>query len=624
VIAAANTFLADLDVYLKLHPDTPDVASVGQEASRLQSSIQGGDIPSVQAITQSLKHRMEGLPEFREFESAQTEERQQEQVRALGEAVSLATRHRQFLQNQIARKVLSPTTPILATFLKEYESALRKPNLPTLTDLNDRLKKFVSENGLTQAYDEAMAEVERGPEQKPDEERKGETPTEPHITDRNRFLMEGALTDWVLLFNASGKAPHVAKNIRGEIVFEGQQAGACVLHSLGGKIERADVEDILASYKVETVLLDSAPCPETNLRNYDVLIALRGELLKQPQSYLAPLLGLIEDDTFQELKTLTSAEFENFKNKWKAEATNTETEIEAGTRPGYGLIKIDNGSAVICMTTADAEQPAQRALLNEQRKVLVRLFNTAPEVSSTTADAAFIAAQRGQCGAIYAGRSDLWEAIKGFRRDNIHYSVVPLWFEPKQVSDRADEIRRENDRLAQEEQNRERQKQEEAELAQRKAEAQAAQKETQEAELQSQHGPQARARAEEIATAIKLLADGKETWATSEFTKFTRWYRDSIADGWEYVALDDQVADYGTVDWKKSRRLEAEFANVFISMKNRLLGENKKFCWSLGLIFDAEFQMHRKPFFEEICENASEPSREWKQGQGFRSQWVVE
>jgi len=59
-------------------------------------------------------------------------------------------------------------------------------------------------------------------------------------------------------------------------------------------------------------------------------------------------------------------------------------------------------------------------------------------------------------------------------------------------------------------------------------------------------------------------------------------------------------------------------------MKNRSLGENKTFCFSLGLIFDAEFQVYREPIETLRCEDAAEPSRAWKQAQGFRSQWVVE
>jgi hypothetical protein len=36
-------------------------------------------------------------------------------------------------------------------------------------------------------------------------------------------------------------------------------------------------------------------------------------------------------------------------------ATEIENAILAGTREGYGLIKIDNGSPVICVTTAEQE-----------------------------------------------------------------------------------------------------------------------------------------------------------------------------------------------------------------------------------------------------------------------------
>ena len=189
---------------------------------------------------------------------------------------------------------------------KEYESALRSPDLLTLTDINDRLKKLISEKEeLKQAYNAFMA----GPV--PDQAT--EQPPVIARTDKNRFLWDGELTDWVLAFNASGKAPHVARNIRGDIVFDGQQADACVLHSASGKIEVAQVEDILRDYKVDTVRLSPSPCAGTTLQSQDVLIAMRGELLKQPPSCLAPLLGLVEDGTFEELKTLTSDEFEKFK-----------------------------------------------------------------------------------------------------------------------------------------------------------------------------------------------------------------------------------------------------------------------------------------------------------------------
>ena len=204
-------------------------------------------------------------------------------------------------------------------------------------------------------------------------------------------------------------------------------------------------------YKVDTVRFDPSPCPETKLQSQDVLIALRGELLKQPPSYLAPLLGLVEAGTFQKLKTLTNEEFEK-----SAKASEVKDEIEnkiATGTDGYGLIKIDNGSAAICLTTAEQEG-AHRALINDQRKILLRSFKAAPEIQRKTVEAGFIAAKHGQCGAIYARQSDLSDVIHAFRRDNTPVSVVPLWFEPQIVEDRADEIRHENERLAQQEQDR--------------------------------------------------------------------------------------------------------------------------------------------------------------------------
>ena len=118
------------------------------------------------------------------------------------------------------------------------------------------------------------------------------------------------------------------------------------------------------------------------------------------------------------------------------------------------------------------------------------------------------------------------------------------------------------------------------------------------------------------------MADDNESWANSEFPKIANWYRSRVADGWELVGINDDVADYGTADWQ-GRQLEVVFSDVSVSMKNRVLGRRETSCFSLGLIFDAEFQMYREPFAEE-CQVAAAPSRAWKQARGFRSQWVAE
>ena len=135
----------------------------------------------------------------------------------------MASKHKEFLRIQIADNVTSPNTSTFAGFLKQYEIALKQPDLDILTSLNDRLKQLVSEQELIAAYEAAMAQLK--PELPKATEQAG-----PPLTNRNRFLMEGDLGDWVFLFNASGKAPNVVRNIRGEIVFENGTAKTCVLH----------------------------------------------------------------------------------------------------------------------------------------------------------------------------------------------------------------------------------------------------------------------------------------------------------------------------------------------------------------------------------------------------------
>jgi peptidoglycan hydrolase-like protein with peptidoglycan-binding domain len=610
VIQGAANFLEDLTVYLKLHTETPNIVFVAEEVQKLQKAVGDQDIPTIEASTEILKHRMEAVPGFAEFMKAQEDKHVRDEAIARGEATGLAQKNRQCLQKQIAENVTSPGTPALTTLLKEYENALRSPEPEILTPLNDRFTKLISEQGLTEVCN-AMREP---PKPEP-------APPKPKIikTDRNRPLLEGELTDWVLLWNASRRGPHVAKNIRGDIVFEGQQADVCVLHP--AKIETATIEDILREYKVDTVRLDPSPCAETKLQAEDVLIANRGELLKQPVSYLAPLLGLVENGTFEVLKTLSSEEFEKFDKFCELKATEIENKIKTGA-DGYGLIKIDNGSAKICVTTAEQED-AQRALLNDQRKILLRCFNAAPEIQSKTVGDAFIDAERGRCGAIYAQRLDLANTIQSFQRDNVRFSVLPVWFDAETIKERADEIGREKERLDQ--QALIWKKQKDADDAMRKQRE--ADKVKHENELRAQYRSMARAKAEEIENAIKLLVAGKDSWAKSEFSAVSDWYRSRADDGWEVFAVDfandhDEVDDYGTADWD-GRPLESVFTNIVIWTKNRIRGKKESSCWKLGLIFDAEYQMYREPFAMK-CENASDALRTWKQKWGFRSQWIVQ
>ncbi len=51
------------------------------------------------------------------------------------------------------------------------------------------------------------------------------------VTAKSRFLMDGDRGDLIILYNDSGKAPSVVRNLRGELVFEDGRAAACLYHA---------------------------------------------------------------------------------------------------------------------------------------------------------------------------------------------------------------------------------------------------------------------------------------------------------------------------------------------------------------------------------------------------------
>ncbi len=329
---------------------------------------------------------------------------------------------------------------------------------------------------------------------------------------------------------------------------------------------------------------------------------------------------MVEDKRFQELLTLTGTDFKQLQTADEEEATRLENQIATENRSGFGVIAIDNDSSAVCMITKDELQAAQEDAFLLNRNVVAKLFPSRPEFVTRTTEATFRDAKKGECRAIYAERGDLWQLIQGFRRDNVAYSVVPVWFDEKLILSRADELRKEKAGQKKDAADEQRRQEEQVALEARRQEQLAAQSGAQEVELRQKHGPQARARANEILEGLKSIIKGKDTWAAAQFPQIVSWYNDRKLDGWEFVAISHVIDDFGTADWK-GRSLEAVITDVSIEMKNRLLGENQTTCFRMGVVFDAEFNMHREPVVADC--NDQSASTEWKQARGFTSQWHV-
>ena len=99
------------------------------------------------------------------------------------------------------------------------------PDLDQLRSLTDKVDLAIREAKLNQAFLDFQSAAKSAEAQKPNETKPETIP----LTDKNRFLMVGGdPTDVLLLYNAGPHAPHVALNLRGELVFADDRADVCL------------------------------------------------------------------------------------------------------------------------------------------------------------------------------------------------------------------------------------------------------------------------------------------------------------------------------------------------------------------------------------------------------------
>ena len=71
-------------------------------------------------------------------------------------------------------------------------------------------------------------------------------------------------------------------------------------------------------------------------------------------------------------------------------------------------------------------------------------------------------------------------------------------------------------------------------------------------------GSTANAAAAGVAKDVKEWVEARSGLTGTMYPTFAAWFRDRLADHWEVMSFNSELADYGTADWK-GRALEAAF-----------------------------------------------------------------
>jgi hypothetical protein len=264
----------------------------------------------------------------------------------------------------------------------------------------------------------------------------------------------------------------------------------------------------------------------------------------------------------------------------------------------------------------DAE--AHDAVLDESRRDrLADELGTAPYLTEKSKEEAFIATKRGGCGGIYAAASDLHDIVPALRRDNISFQVLPIWVT-------RDEILRAKQKLADkgppgppDRDNKDKRCLEAAKSGELEVE-----RSKEEIKLREQNGSAAKAFEDLLNTEDKgLVEDPKGSRFATKYPSLAELYSKSISEDWEFVSLNAELRDYGTVQFK-GRLLEAGLGVAKFTMRNRILGQYKELCFTTGFANDREFDIEREYFAQE-CSHAAEKLATYVHDEGFVSYWNV-
>jgi len=439
-------------------------------------------------------------------------------------------------------------------------------------------------------------------------------------TGRNAFVTQGNLSDVVVLFNDTGKAPSVIKNLRGDIVFEGQKVAACQPHR--DPMEATFSRELNTRFrKWDQQLTFPLPrCAPAGLASNDLVIFARGALLKESPSDLVTVLSAIDSGAFAPMFTVSEDDVKAAAQQDALQLLEIESNIEAAASNGFGIAALNAASSGAVCQIIDEDRHAHETLLRRQAARLTEELKATPTFSVTSAETAFIGAKRGQCAAVYGSGERLRDLVRALRRDQIAFRYLPVWISRDEIEGERSALAQRQARDEQQKRDRERRREDEKRLEIEREKESGADKRRRQEQLQRQYGAMARAFESTLAGELKDYLEGRSDRAAVKYPAIRDWYEAQKRDRWELMTIDTVLQDCGTAEFK-GRPLELAFAATTIKMRNRILGEYRETCFVTGFISDTEFEMARETF-STGCGNR-DSLQSYQLAQRFSSRWLV-
>jgi hypothetical protein len=611
-VTQSQALIASIDAFVAGGETFADPIAVARSLKRLKTALGSTDLPILQQSQGALADLVNADATFTATAQSKAASTDSALTNAVAGAKEDLTALNTFLLDYIAKNLTSDSVMPVLDLQSTVEEALAGPVSANLVRVKELAQGQIETLGLGDAL-VAYRSQEAARGLQPD------TPAAENglaITMANAALLEGEAGDLLVLRNASATAPHLTRDLVGNLMVDGGVATACWPHPVQpSAIGLLLVRQQLAAMGVSR--LQWSQCDADMANSADLIVLERGAFLATPPSQALPLVGAFEDGRFVELLSIKAADAAAETARFTAQAADLRQRLDNGTAEGFGMLALTGGGQGLCPVVTDIAPHAN--LLAARANEIAFFLPNARLAASVTPEQAFVAAQRGTCAALYGDAKVLATLAAAMQRDQIGFDILPIWIEANAVTvetTRLAEIsaRQRGEQAAQ-------QQADAADAALDAAKRSALTSEQQQAQrkLRDQYGEEAAGAGKTLADAVRgLVANGRSDIVQQLFPNFDKTIRAAFDDQWTITGVDDALVDYGTGLWQ-GRKVKAVLVKIEVARENSVLGVYANDCVMLGYLVDEEFRMQRDPV-EAGCAD-KQALLAWAGPRGFETLW---
>jgi hypothetical protein len=617
---AAADLLISLDAFAKDGGTFKDPLGVARLVAGLRTNLTESDPAALRRSVTSLDGALQSEAAFIAFARQYEESQQRAALDTVAEARAESRRIKAFIKDHVRKNVASPDVPKLLEIVTLLESGIASNTLDNIAGTNAAAVTDLSVLKLDtalKAFSLAPRDVAVVPT---------ETPNELFIDGKNRQLLEGDGEDIMFLFNNSGTAGGVRRDLLGRLVFPGV-TNLCWYHDvpqhdLGTRLAMSG----LSSIGARDITLTGV-CRAEGLESAHVVALRRSSFLTTDRAYAKSLVDAFSSGKFEVVREVSGTSIRQKKTDDETLVAEIRDEVTRAQRKGFGFLMFKQDVSTLCMVPGPMTDAVMELLAPELHLLSGQLPGwTTRDVQNP--DLGFAEARSGNCGALLLEAPAMAQVLAAAEREQTDLTILAVWLDEQDVSETQARLKSEEASRAEAEQVRLRRIEDEATQDRLRRERLGEEKARREAELRDRYGSAAYGFAADTGDQVAVFIEAPDAAETASvaslFPSLASWYRNQITAGWELQSdgYTSDLVDYGTVRWQ-GRALDTVFVKMAVGMKHRELGKYEETCLLVGVVVDQEFSRYRD-VFEARCLEAEPGLNAWKASHGFESRWIID